>query len=134
MPVLRRYRRTWNGYVEISEYMYDDAGIRVEARYTRLLTIDNTGDPVIDDWADTEYLIDSHNHTGYAQVLEESVYDGGSDVATTSYTLGDDVVSHVESRDVFSQERTYEPVRYLLYDGHGSTRQVLGPAQVNCGR
>jgi len=55
-------------------------------------------------------------------------------VATTSYTLGDDVVSHVESHDVFSQERTYDPVRYLLHDGHGSTRQVLGPAQdiVDC--
>ncbi len=59
----------------------------------------------------TSYLIDPYNHTGYAQVLEE--WTGGSTPAVT-YTIGDDVIGQTVG----------STVSYLLYDGHGSTRQL----------
>jgi RHS repeat-associated protein len=66
------------------------------------------------------YLVDANNHTGYAQVLEETT---GSTL--TSYVLGDDVLAQGVSA-----------VSYLLYDGHGSTRQLtpntLNTTSVTC--
>ena len=54
----------------------------------------------------TTYLIDAYNHTGYAQVLEES----GANLKT--YTIGDDILTQAIDDGVG---------RHLLYDGHGST-------------
>jgi len=59
----------------------------------------------------TNYLIDPYNHTGYAQVLEETT--GG---VRTTYTIGDDVIAQYNATD---------GTEYLLYDGHGSTRQLI---------
>ena len=55
------------------EYEYDDSGIRV----AQTKTSDGNGDGDFLDPEDTcertDYLVDHHNHTGYAQVLEERV-------------------------------------------------------------
>lgn len=56
------------------------------------------------------FLADPANGTGYAQVLEE--YDG---TTRTSYVIGDDVLAQ--------RNGTSQP-QYLIYDGHGSTRQL----------
>jgi len=52
-----------------------------------------------------------YNHTGYAQVLEET-----TGASTITYTIGDDVIA---------QFTTGGTTEYLLYDGHGSTRQLI---------
>jgi len=61
----------------------------------------------------TTYLIDPYNHTGYSQVLKETTDSGPQ---TTVYMMGDDVLAQVTD--------TADP-EYLLYDGHGSTRQLM---------
>jgi hypothetical protein len=81
-------------------FLYDYAGIRV-----RTVSGSTTN----------RFLIDPNNPTGYAQVLEQRV--NGSLVM--SYILGDDVIGQVSSGGTVS---------YLLYDGHGSTRQLSQPA------
>ncbi len=63
----------------------------------------------------TTYLVDSHNPTGYAQVLEETTAG-----ITTSYIIGD---------DVFAQHTATDGFEYLLYDGHGSARQLVDDSQ-----
>jgi len=67
------------------------------------------------------YLVDQYNHTGYAQVLEELVFnkanpDPSTETpdSTTTYTIGDDVIA----------QNVAGTSKYLLYDGHGSTRQL----------
>jgi hypothetical protein len=55
-----------------SEYEYDHTGIRVAQ--TELDDVNNDGDfeNIGTDTSErTDYLVDHHNHTGYAQVLEE---------------------------------------------------------------
>jgi RHS repeat-associated protein len=83
----------------IAAYGYNEGGIR-----TRKTEGDVT----------TTYLVDSHNPTGYAQVLEETT---GGTIAT--YIIGDDVIAQHTAADGFE---------YLLYDGHGSTRQLVDSA------
>ena len=78
-------------------YKYNPDGIRVQA---------DDGTTV------TDYLIDAYNHTGYAQVLEE--WSGGEHPDIT-YTIGDDVITQYSSSP---------GAEHLLYDGHGSTRQL----------
>ena len=63
----------------------------------------------------TNYLIDTNNHTGYAQVVEELV--GGSVVK--QFTYGHDLIS----------QRCASPtvncsLSFYQYDGHGSVRQL----------
>jgi RHS repeat-associated protein len=79
---------------DVTTYKYNDAGIRVEK--------DNNGTV-------TTYLVDSYNHTGYAQVLEE--WTGG--VLTKTYIIGDDVIGEADSSGT---------LKYYLYDGQGSVR------------
>ena len=43
--------------------------------------------------------------------------------AVRSYTLGDDVIAQRDEKDVSGTWTEFDP-EYLLYDGHGSTRQV----------
>ena len=92
------------------EYRYNSSGIRTAK---------------IVDGIETEYLIDSSNHTGYSQVLEEWVDTDGSGPAKRAldmtYTIGDDVVAQTDSSN---------NINYLLYDGHGSTRQLLDSSGV----
>ena len=81
-----------------TRYVYNHDGIRVRS---------TTGsDP-------TQYsLIDPNNPTGYAQVLEEASSLPGA--PSMSYIIGDDVLA----------QATGSGASYLLYDGHGSTRQL----------
>ncbi len=79
-----------------AQYTYNDAGIRVKAEHS--------------DTTVGIFLIDAYNHTGYAQVFVE---DDGTN--TTSYVIGDDVLAQATD--------SADP-QCLLYDGHGSTRQL----------
>jgi RHS repeat-associated protein len=85
-----------------TSYLYNDSGIRVSASTPGQ-------NPSL-------YLVDANNHTGYAQVLEELNTLGGA--ATMSYVLGDDVLA----------QSSGSSASYLLYDGHGSTRQLVNGA------
>jgi len=81
-------------------YKYNPNGVRVAK------IDDPDGAPTT-----TTYLIDAYNHTGYAQVFVE---DDGTN--RTSYIIGDDVLA---------QAKNDNNPQYLLYDGHGSTRQLI---------
>ncbi len=59
----------------------------------------------------TNYLVDTNNHTGYAQVVEE--LQGGS--VTKQFTFGHDLIS---------QRIIGGPLSFYSYDGHGSVRQL----------
>ena len=100
-------QRQENGQtVNISaSYAYNHAGIRVKA--------DSTVNGITHS---RNFLIDSYNHTGYAQILEELNQVGGSPVK--SYTIGDDILSQSSSAGV----------RHFVYDGHGSTRMLTDNA------
>ena len=69
--------------------------------------------------------MDTQNHTGHSQVLEEWTYDTLNPVYGT--TTPDSVRYYTIGDDVLSQANDTEPTnpQYLLYDGHGSTRQLL---------
>jgi len=82
-------------------YKYNCQGIRV----TKIE--DPDGAPVV-----TEYLVDAYNHTGYAQTFEET-----TGASTTAYIIGDDVLAQATGTGETD-------IEYLLYDGHGSTRQM----------
>ena len=83
---------------KITKYEYDDAGFRV------LKDVDG---------AVTRYLADANNHTGYTQVLEETDAAGA---LQKSFLLGHDVIAQFDTTD---------GLVYLVYDGHGSTRQLI---------
>ncbi len=70
-----------------------------------------------------------YNHAGYAQVLEETTYDliNTNDATRIQYTIGDDVISQTKSDGAWNTDHwdwTVTDIEYLLYDGHGSTRQL----------
>ena len=85
-----------------SSYAYNTDGIRTRALQT------------INGITQNRYFLLDSGHTGYSQVFEETSTLGGNVVR--SYVLGDDVLSQ-NVNGVTSQ---------LLYDGHGSTRQLTG--------
>ena len=60
--------------------------------------------------ATTNYLVDTNNLTGYAQVVEEIV----SGQVTKQYSFGHDLIS----------QRQSSGVSFYGYDGHGSARQL----------
>ena len=106
---------------EVTIYIYNDNGIRVAAEYERSVDyypFDESFE--LYDQRTTTHLVDSQNHTGYAQTLEEytdiTYLDGSpvTDSSLTTYLIGDDVIA--QTVDGTTQ--------YLLYDGHGSTRQL----------
>jgi RHS repeat-associated protein len=99
-----------NHVVRTSHYAYNENGIRVRSESS--VTINGVGSGV----STNLYLIDPLNHTGFAQVLEELPAFGA--VPTVSYTIGDDVIS----------QATAVATDYFLYDGHGSTRQLMDPS------
>ena len=108
----------YSGYQTVSEsveYRYNTAGIRIQK------TEDPDETPIL-----TDYLIDPYNHTGYAQVLQETVDDGSSDWTRIQYTIGDDVLAQTSLTSADSGANwTTGDTQYLLYDGHGSTRQLV---------
>jgi YD repeat-containing protein len=88
--------QTWS----ITAYKYDPDGNRVEK---------NTNGSI------TKYIVDAYNHTGYSQVFKETTGAIGK-----VYMTGLDVIG----------QAAYPPAsinrRYMLYDGHGSVRQLTG--------
>ena len=85
-----------------SSYTYNTAGIRTRAEQT------------INGITQNRYFLLDSGHTGYSQVFEETSSLGGNLVR--SYVLGDDVLS----------QNVGGVTSHLLYDGHGSTRQLAG--------
>ena len=83
-----------------SSYAYNVDGIRTRALQT------------INGITQNRYFLLDSGHTGYSQVFEETSSLGGKIVR--SYVLGDDVLSQTVG----------SVTSYLLYDGHGSTRQL----------
>jgi len=66
----------------------------------------------------TRYLVNTNNHTGHAQVVEELV---GSSVRR-AYTYGHDLISQTQ---LLNNTRT---THFYGYDGHGSTRYLTDAA------
>jgi RHS repeat-associated protein len=119
--VTASYTSGGNNISEVTEYAYNDDGIRVKSVYKEYVNGSLNNNSI-----ETKvFLIDSQNHTGYSQVLEELVYDHTqpnpnplTDAPTSrkTYTIGDDVIT----------QSTGNNPQHLLYDGHGSTRQLAG--------
>ena len=86
-------------------YKYNQSGIRVSADSS---ITNRTTNAIFDNHK--TFIVDSSNHTGYAQVLEQ--FEGLSGTPTVSYTIGNDVISQATSNGT----------DVLMYDGHGSTR------------
>lgn len=117
----------------ITEYSYNPDGIRTGSKSYKTV---NNG--TAQEKTTTDYLIDPANHTGYTQVLEErtTAYDA-SDIPTTqnriAYTIGDDIISQTKSDWTWNSSSsawdltTPHDTEYLLYDGQGSTRQLVRP-------
>ena len=102
-----------NHDVSVVDYSYNTAGIRIsKCSFTVAQTYLDTTDEqtYATDITTTDYLVDPYNHTGYAQVLQET-----TGATVTYYTIGDDVIA----------QTTDGVTQYLLYDGHGSTRQLV---------
>ncbi len=116
------YSDEGNDHVKtVTVYTYNDEGIRVACDSEKYVDYypAYSGYELVEERS-TTYLVDSYNHTGYAQVLEEAseviTYPGPSTANhLTTYLIGDDVIA--QSVDGVTQ--------YLLYDGHGSTRQLV---------
>jgi YD repeat-containing protein len=85
---------TWDS---TTTYKYDPDGNRVEK---------------IVDGTSTTYLVDSQNLTGYSQVFVET-----TGANKTSYIIGDDILAQATGNG-------QTDIQYLLYDGHGSIRQL----------
>lgn len=84
----------------VSRYAYNADGIRTRALQT------------INGVTQNRYFLLDDGHTGYSQVFEETSSLGGNVVR--SYVIGDDVLSQTVG----------SVTGHLLYDGHGSTRQL----------
>lgn len=87
---------------------YDADGIR------RQKTLLNAASQLV---STTSYLIDTNNHTGYAQVIEE-YENSGTGISAITYTYGHDLISQVRTTTAFP----YPVTRYYGYDGLGSVR------------
>jgi YD repeat-containing protein len=81
----------------ITTYKYDPEGNRVERKVGPAVAMN--------------YLVDSYNHTGYPQVFVARQGTG----TKTAHIIGDDILA---------QAFLTSAPKYLLYDGHGSTRQL----------
>ena len=92
-----------SGAAVVTLYSYDADGIRVS----------QTAGGV-----ETTYLNDKQNPTGYSQVLEES----NAGTLAKTYTLGLDVIAQDNAP---TPNEASPGVKFLLYDGHGSTRSLV---------
>ncbi|MCP4783719.1 MAG: hypothetical protein GY903_21390 [Fuerstiella sp.] len=111
--------------VSIIDYRYGTDDIRISATEQT----DAAADGTVDSIEKTEYLIDTRNHTGYQQVLEETVYDvdvnTGAKTETKKivYTIGHDQISQTKFTPSPGGEGWSEGDTLVFhYDGHGSTR------------
>ncbi len=92
--------------VETTTYLYDDNGDKLRTS----TSVSIAGGPA--STTVTDYVVDSKNPSGYSQVLEER--NDATHGLILTFILGDDIIAQV-GIDLSS-------LRYLLYDGHGSTR------------
>ncbi len=102
---------------EAVAYEYGPDGIRI----TALHEVDSDADGTFDTRELTEYLIDTSNHTGYQQVLQETVKDAdtGTVIKKVVYTIGLDQISQT----TFTPGGLAEGETLVFHaDGHGSTR------------
>ncbi|MDY0170795.1 MAG: RHS repeat-associated core domain-containing protein, partial [Thermoguttaceae bacterium] len=108
--------------VERSTYGYSASGIRVSA----LVETDADGDGTFDTATKTEYLNDPQNHTGYSQVLAETVTDAatGEVQKRVVYTLGHDRLSQTTTTYAAGEPAAVETLHFGQ-DGHGSTRVLF---------
>ncbi len=107
--------------VDVVDYRYNPSGMRVQT-YTFTVAQNYLGTADEQTHAantvTTDYLIDSYNPTGYAQVVER--WKSG-DMNPTTYLIGDDVIG----------QKMPSPKRiFHLHDGLGSTRQVVQYGEV----
>ena len=110
---VREYDDLGDTINEVTEYTYNPDGIRVKSYYYKTI---NGG--AKQNEQTKIFLIDSYNHTGYAQVLEETRGTSpGSQV--TTFTIGDDVITQYEAS---------ASAEHFLYDGQCSTRQLVDNA------
>ena len=118
--------------VDVVDYSYNTDGIRV-SKYSFTVAEDDLGtgseQTNATNQVTTDYLIDPSNHTGYAQVIVETTVtaDPPNDdiVDRTSYVIGHDVIAQAVSTDIgVNGTPSWGTAEYLLYDGHGSTRQL----------
>ena len=125
--------------IQVVSYIYDPSGIRTGAD-SIAYNVTDYGQSGVENWikqssSTTDYLIDPANHTGYAQVLEETAYEddgqsGWAPVNRIQYTIGDDVLAQTTSTTSDGGVNwSAGDTKYLLYDGHGSTRQLAGENQ-----
>jgi RHS repeat-associated protein len=112
------------GTVDVAQYYYTPSG----DRYKTTTWTETGGTP--GSYQTKLFVVDTSNPTGYSQVLEEWTYDVQNPVYGTTvpasvkyYTIGDDVISQAIGSDTSAGTS-----QYLLYDGHGSTRQLLNYA------
>jgi RHS repeat-associated protein len=113
-------------------YQYGTDGIR----YRAISESDTVLSLNAENWqltTDTKYLIDAHNHTGYQQVLQESVTDAnGNLIRKIVYTIG---LDHI-SQTTFTPGGPAQGTTAVFHmDGHGSTRILtdLAGAILNIG-
>jgi RHS repeat-associated protein len=113
-----------DGTVEVAQYVYAPSG----DRYRTTSWLEVSGTP--GSYQTKLFVVDTANPTGYSQVLEEWTYDVQNPIYGTTapvsvkyYTIGDDVISQAIGSDISAGT-----AQYLLYDGHGSTRQLLNHA------
>lgn len=85
-----------------ADYFYNANGIRTRAMQT------------IDGVVQNRYFLLDEGLTGYAQVFEEMTGSEQTRTLARSYVIGDDVLS----------QSVGGVTSHLLYDGHGSTRQL----------
>jgi RHS repeat-associated protein len=106
--------RIFSGSSE-SKFAYDPHHIRVGAEL-----IQRNAANAITNHTETEYLVESQNHTGYQQVIEEITIDSGSSIklAHKVFTVGLDLISQANLMN--------SKVHTFLYDGHGSVRALTG--------
>jgi RHS repeat-associated protein len=109
------------GTVEVAQYAYTPSG----DRYRSTTWTEVSGTP--GNYQTKLFVVDTQNPTGYSQVLEEWTYNTQNPVYGTTaptsvkyYTIGDDIISQAIGSDTSAGM-----AQYLLYDGHGSTRQLL---------
>ena len=112
----------------IASYTYDDTGIRVTATEQVLTDADNDPETEVTEtsYRSTEYLNDPQNPTGYSQVLQETERNAADEIIKTIIsTLGLDVLTQATYGQLLPSTGQ---ILTLLYDGHGSTRQLAEAA------
>jgi RHS repeat-associated protein len=128
-----------NRLKKVTTLPYDESGNPLTAQQSVVKYIYNTDGVLVQKTKDpdgsavtTIYLVDSYNHTGYAQTLEEMTFnaldpDPVNDIPASrkTYTIGDDMLTEATAEyDYDTSEWTYYAAQ-LMYDGHGSTRQLV---------